>query len=137
MAKEKLAQKEPVDVSVSGILGMLQNGIDRKGIAEHYGLPMATLKRIMAGHPKLKGAKVRPTVPVRLIDDTVEGAPVVTDFGKPQPVAATTEATVENTEALAPAQPQAATQEAAAPVAQATQETPAPQAAAQPANGLW
>jgi hypothetical protein len=58
--KEKAveAPKQPVQIKVSEVLAMLNNGQDRRQIAKHY--------------EKLKGARVKPRTPVDLVDDTVE-----------------------------------------------------------------
>lgn len=120
--KEKKVQevKAPVDMKISDILKMLDNGQDRKAIALHYGVTQATLKRVFDSSPKLKGKKVKPTVPVNLIDDTDD---VVAAPKANAPVA-------ENTE-VAPG--------AGAAQAPATEEVAAPagNAAGGSAQGMW
>lgn len=83
--KEKKVQeaKVPVDMKISDILKMLDNGQDRKAIATHYGVTQATLKRVFDSSPKLKGKKVKPTVPVNLIDDTEDAVAAGSGETKP------------------------------------------------------
>jgi transposase len=71
--KEKAveAPKQPVQIKVSEVLAMLNNGQDRRQIAKHYGVTLATIKEVFK-HEKLKGARVKPRTPVDLVDDTVE-----------------------------------------------------------------
>lgn len=72
--KAPAVEKVPVDIKISDVLGMLNNGQDRKEIAKHYGITLATMKEVFK-HPKLAGARVKPRTPVNLIDDAPEAAP--------------------------------------------------------------
>ncbi len=59
------------EITVSGILEDLNNGLDRKAIGEKYSLKLAEVK-IMFDHPKLKGKKAKKKVELsfKLVDDT-------------------------------------------------------------------
>ena len=68
----------PIVISVTGIIGDLNEGIDRDGIATKYGLTKAEVTELFK-HPKLAGLRARKKIPVRftLVDDTIISAPVV------------------------------------------------------------
>ena len=68
----------PIVISVTGIIGDLNEGLDRDGIATKYGLTKAEVTELFK-HPKLAGLRARKKIPVRftLIDDTIISAPVV------------------------------------------------------------
>jgi len=63
----------PAVITVSGIIADLDNGIDRDGIANKYGLTPAEVK-IMFQHPSLKGKRVKKnkvtSLRFQLVDDT-------------------------------------------------------------------
>lgn len=69
--KATAAEKTPVQIKTSEVLAMLNNGQDRRAIAKHYGVTLATIKEVFK-HPKLAGARVKPRTPVELIDDSPE-----------------------------------------------------------------
>jgi hypothetical protein len=73
MAEQKAPaiQQEKVKLTVSMILEDLNNGIDRKGIREKYGLSATDVNRLFQ-HEKLKGARVRTAPAFELEDDTEE-----------------------------------------------------------------
>lgn len=57
-------------ITVSGILGDLNNGLDRQAIAKKYSLSAAEVAEVFK-HPKLKGLRARrKTVKINIIDDT-------------------------------------------------------------------
>ena len=62
----------PIVISVTGIIGDLNEGIDRDGIATKYGLTKAEVTELFK-HPKLAGLRARKKIPVRftLVDDTI------------------------------------------------------------------
>ena len=68
----------PIVISVTGIIGDLNEGIDRDGIATKYGLTKAEVTELFK-HPKLVGLRARKKIAVRftLVDDTIISAPVV------------------------------------------------------------
>ena len=68
----------PIVISVTGIIGDLNEGIDRDGIATKYGLTKAEVTELFK-HPKLAGLRARKKIAVRftLVDDTIISAPVV------------------------------------------------------------
>lgn len=70
-AKVAEAPKEKVKLTIRGVLGDLDNGLDRKAIGKKYGLNPANVKRLFED-PKLKGAKVKPAPMFELEDDAPE-----------------------------------------------------------------
>jgi len=62
----------PIVISVTGIIGDLNEGIDRDGIATKYGLTKAEVTELFK-HPKLTGLRARKKIAVRftLVDDTI------------------------------------------------------------------
>ena len=62
----------PIVISVTGIIGDLNEGIDRDGIATKYGLTKAEVTELFK-HPKLAGLRARKKIAVRftLVDDTI------------------------------------------------------------------
>ena len=64
---------EPTTViTVSSVLGDLNNGMDRAAIATKYGLSAAEVAEVFK-HPKLKGLRARRKVTrISIVDDTVE-----------------------------------------------------------------
>ena len=63
---------EQIQVTVSGILEDLQNGLTRNEIKEKYSLSANQLKQVFQ-HEKLKGRKTKKQeAQVLVIDDTVE-----------------------------------------------------------------
>jgi len=62
----------PIVISVTGIIGDLNEGIDRDGIATKYGLTKAEVTELFK-HPKLVGLRARKKIAVRftLVDDTI------------------------------------------------------------------
>jgi hypothetical protein len=62
--------KPSTTITVSGILGDLNNGLDRQAIAKKYNLSAAEVAEVFK-HPKLKGLRARrKTVKINIIDDT-------------------------------------------------------------------
>jgi hypothetical protein len=61
-------------VKVSEVLELLEQGKDRKEIAEHYGLPVSVMARTVWQHPKLKNRKAKKQYDVQIEDDTVDAA---------------------------------------------------------------
>lgn len=62
--------KPSTTITVSGILGDLNNGLDRQAIAKKYHLSAAEVAEVFK-HPKLKGLRARrKTVKINIIDDT-------------------------------------------------------------------
>lgn len=71
--EEQTQQETPEVITTSQIIEDLENGIDRKGIAEKYNLKDSEVK-IMFQHPALKGKRVKKnkvkTLSFTLVDDT-------------------------------------------------------------------
>ena len=64
--------KQPIKLSVSGILLDLENGLDRTAIATKYGLTSGEVAEVFK-HPKLKNKRPnRKVTRITLIDDTEE-----------------------------------------------------------------
>ena len=61
------------EITISGTLQLLKEGLTRPEVAEHYGITMADCRRLFA-HPKLKGKKALSQPDFVLVDDTVEEA---------------------------------------------------------------
>lgn len=80
-------------ITVSSVLGDLNNGLDRAAIAKKYNLSAAEVAEVFK-HPKLKGLRVRRKITrISIIDDTVENPvtipnlqPVTPSHGLPQTV---------------------------------------------------
>lgn len=68
---------EPTTViTVSSVLGDLNNGMDRAAIAKKYNLSAAEVAEVFK-HPKLKGLRARRKITrISIVDDTVENNPV-------------------------------------------------------------
>lgn len=67
--------KSSQTITVSGILGDLNNGLDRQAIAKKYSLSAAEVAEVFK-HPKLKGLRARrKTVKINIIDDTEPANP--------------------------------------------------------------
>lgn len=64
---------EPTTViTVSSVLGDLNNGMDRAAIAKKYNLSAAEVAEVFK-HPKLKGLRARRKITrISIVDDTVE-----------------------------------------------------------------
>ena len=60
---------ERIKVTITGLIADLDEGLNRKAIAEKYNLSMMDIKKIFM-HPKLKNLKPRKPVAFELIDDT-------------------------------------------------------------------
>lgn len=67
-----------LDVKITDVLSMLENGKTRQEIAAHYGLTLAEAKKWIFSHEKLKHKKTHKAPTVNLVDDTVD-AVIVTD----------------------------------------------------------
>ena len=61
-------------VKVSDVLELLNQGKDRKEIAEHYGIPVSVMARTVWQHPKLKNKKAKKQYDIVVEDDTVDPA---------------------------------------------------------------
>jgi len=66
-----MEQNQKKQITVSAVLACLQEGMLRKEMAAHFGIPQSELARHFL-HPKLKGKRpnVKPTS--YLVDDTVD-----------------------------------------------------------------
>lgn len=71
-------EQKALNVRVSDVLEMFQNGKTREEIASHYGLTLAEAKKWIFSYPKLKNKKPHKAPKVSIIDDTVDEV-VVTD----------------------------------------------------------
>lgn len=67
---------EKIEITISGVKSLLNEGKSRKEIALHYGVPMSVMKEKVWSHPDLKNLKAKKGHNVVLIDDTVENSSV-------------------------------------------------------------
>lgn len=59
----------PMQVGIKNIKQMLNNGMDRKAIAKHYGVPFAQMAEEVFNHPDLVGIKVKKArKPIQVVD---------------------------------------------------------------------
>lgn len=87
--------KENITITVSGVKALLEQGMDRKEIAEYFGKSVAEMKREVWSNPALKNLKKKSASTITLIDDTIETGALAE-----APVAETVvEPAVENVEA--------------------------------------
>jgi len=69
---QEVATQPTTVITVSSVLGDLNNGMDRNAIATKYGLSAAEVTEVFK-HPKLKGLRARRKITrISIVDDTVE-----------------------------------------------------------------
>jgi predicted nucleic acid-binding protein len=69
---QEVATQPTTVITVSSVLGDLNNGLDRAGIAKKYNLSAAEVAEVFK-HPKLKGLRARRKITrISIVDDTVE-----------------------------------------------------------------
>jgi hypothetical protein len=69
---QEVATQPTTVITVSSVLGDLNNGMDRAAIATKYGLSAAEVAEVFK-HPKLKGLRARRKITrISIVDDTVE-----------------------------------------------------------------
>ena len=69
---QDVATQPTTVITVSSVLGDLNNGMDRNAIARKYGLSAAEIAEVFK-HPKLKGLRARRKITrISIVDDTVE-----------------------------------------------------------------
>ena len=69
---QDVATQPTTVITVSSVLGDLNNGMDRAAIATKYGLSAAEVAEVFK-HPKLKGLRARRKLTrISIVDDTVE-----------------------------------------------------------------
>lgn len=69
---QEIATQPTTVITVSSVLGDLNNGLDRAGIAKKYNLSAAEVAEVFK-HPKLKGLRARRKITrISIVDDTVE-----------------------------------------------------------------
>jgi hypothetical protein len=80
---QDVATQPTTVITVSSVLGDLNNGMDRAAIAKKYNLSAAEVAEVFK-HPKLKGLRARRKITrISIVDDTVENPVTVTTI---QPV---------------------------------------------------
>lgn len=67
MATEKLK------VSVQEVEKLLEEGMNRQEIAEHYGISYSILQKTVFQHPKLKGRKPKKVYDIEVFDEEENG----------------------------------------------------------------
>ena len=71
---QEVATQPTTVITVSSVLGDLNNGMDRAAIAKKYGLSAAEVAEVFK-HPKLKGLRARRKITrISIVDDTVDTA---------------------------------------------------------------
>lgn len=79
---QEIATQPTTVITVSSVLGDLNNGLDRAGIAKKYNLSAAEVAEVFK-HPKLKGLRARRKITrISIVDDTVEN-PVTIPTAQP------------------------------------------------------
>jgi len=74
---QEVATQPTTVITVSSVLGDLNNGMDRAAIAKKYNLSAAEVAEVFK-HPKLKGLRARRKITrISIVDDT-ESTPVTT-----------------------------------------------------------
>jgi predicted nucleic acid-binding protein len=69
---QEVATQPTTVITISSVLGDLNNGLDRAGIAKKYNLSAAEVAEVFK-HPKLKGLRARRKITrISIVDDTVE-----------------------------------------------------------------
>ena len=69
---QEIATQPTTVITVSSVLGDLNNGMDRAAIATKYGLSAAEVAEVFK-HPKLKGLRARRKITrISIVDDTAE-----------------------------------------------------------------
>lgn len=69
---QEIATQPTTVITVSSVLGDLNNGMDRTAIATKYGLSAAEIAEVFK-HPKLKGLRARRKITrISIVDDTAE-----------------------------------------------------------------
>jgi hypothetical protein len=69
---QDVATQPTTVITVSSVLGDLNNGLDRAAIAKKYNLSAAEVAEVFK-HPKLKGLRARRKITrISIVDDTVE-----------------------------------------------------------------
>ena len=69
-------------ITISDVLGLLDQGKSRKEIAEHYGRTQSDMKKMVWDHPKLKNRKAKKQYTgIELEDDTED----INDVRQPLP----------------------------------------------------
>lgn len=73
---QDVATQPTTVITISSVLGDLNNGLDRAAIAKKYNLSAAEVAEVFK-HPKLKGLRARRKITrISIVDDTVENNPV-------------------------------------------------------------
>lgn len=79
---QEVATQPTTVITVSSVLGDLNNGLDRAAIAKKYNLSAAEVAEVFK-HPKLKGLRARRKITrISIVDDTVEN-PVTIPTAQP------------------------------------------------------
>jgi hypothetical protein len=66
-----VAAPQVLRITISDVLGLLDQGKSRKEIAEHYGRTQLEMKKMVWDHPKLKNRKAKKQyIGIELEDDT-------------------------------------------------------------------
>lgn len=81
---QEVATQPTTVITVSSVLGDLNNGLDRAAIAKKYNLSAAEVAEVFK-HPKLKGLRARRKITrISIVDDTAE-TPTIIPVVQPAP----------------------------------------------------
>lgn len=79
---QEVATQPTTVITVSSVLGDLNNGLDRAAIAKKYNLSAAEVAEVFK-HPKLKGLRARRKITrISIVDDTVENPVTIVTVGE-------------------------------------------------------
>ena len=81
-------------ITISDVLGLLDQGKSRKEIAEHYGRTQSDMKKMVWDHPKLKNRKAKKQYSGIELEDDTEDINDVAQVNSEAPVAEVVEAVV-------------------------------------------
>lgn len=80
---QDVATQPTTVITISSVLGDLNNGLDRAAIATKYGLSAAEVTEVFK-HPKLKGLRARRKITrISIVDDTVENPVIIPQIVTP------------------------------------------------------
>ena len=81
-------------ITISDVLGLLDQGKSRKEVAEHYGRTQSDMKKMVWDHPKLKNRKAKKQYSGIELEDDTEDINDVAQVNSEAPVAEVVEAVV-------------------------------------------
>jgi hypothetical protein len=61
--------EEKLKITVQEVEQLLEKGLQRPEIAEHFGVPLSILQKTVFQHPKLKGRKAKKIYNIEIVDE--------------------------------------------------------------------